>query len=131
MKNKYQIWYLGYAFSVLLLLAIFLTDFPKMTDLGLAVLFSAVFSVSHTQLLHGKMIKSDKDYKIEAMDERNMAIKEKAGNVTNMVNMVLLGLATVIFIAMDYITPAIITGAIVALQPVILILISSRIEKNI
>ena len=40
MKNKYQIWYIGYIISILLILIILLTDFPQMVDIGLAVLFS-------------------------------------------------------------------------------------------
>ena len=59
------------------------------------------------------------------MDERNVIIKEKAGNITNM-----LGVATVIFICLDYIIPAIIVGSIIAIQPIILIIISSVLEKK-
>lgn len=55
MKNKNKIWYLGYVVSVILVLIIFLTDFSKMVDMGLAILFTAVFSVSHTQILHNKI----------------------------------------------------------------------------
>ena len=44
--------------------------------------------------------------------------------------MTLLGLATVIFIAFDYIFSAIVTGVIVAVQPVILIIISNALEKK-
>ena len=103
MKNKYQIWYIGYIISLLLVLIILFTDFSKMVDIGLAILFSVVFSVSYVQVWHNKMMKNDTDYKINVMDERNIMIKEKAGNVTNMVNTTLLGLATVIFICLDYV----------------------------
>lgn len=64
------------------------------------------------------------------MDERNVIIKEKAGNITNMFNTILLGVATVIFICLDYIIPAIIVGSIIAIQPIILIIISSVLEKK-
>ena len=101
-----------------------------MVDIGLAVLFSAIFSVSYTQLFHNKMMKNDRDYKVNVMDERNILIKEKAGNITNMLNMVLLGLMTVVFIALDYVIPAIITGVIIAIQPIILIIVSNMIEKK-
>ncbi|MDT6948030.1 hypothetical protein NNO71_14320 [Enterococcus faecium] len=101
-----------------------------MVDIGLAILFSAVFGVSHVQILHDKMIKNDADYKINVMDERNIIIKEKAGNITNMFNTILLGVATVIFICLDYIIPAIIVGSIIAIQPIILIIISSVLEKK-
>lgn len=128
MKNK--IWYAGYIVSLCIVLIIFLTDFNKMVDIGLAVLFSAIFSVSHTQILHSKMMKNDTEYKIHVMDERNIAIKEKAGNITNMITLTLLGLATVGFICLDLLIPAIVTGAIITVQPVILILVSNRIEKK-
>lgn len=131
MKNKYMIWYLGYVFSIILIVIIFLTDFSKMVDIGLAILFTAVFSVSHTQILHNKLMKEDRDYKVSVMDERNIAIKEKAGNITNMITLVQLGLATVIFICLDYLIPAIITGGIIVLQPIVLIIVSNMIEKKI
>lgn len=65
MKNK--IWYLGYFVSLCIVLVIFLTDFSEMVDIGLAVLFSAIFSVSHMQILHNKMMKNDKEYKNDVM----------------------------------------------------------------
>lgn len=43
MKNKGQIWYIGYIVSLFLIVIILVTDFPKMVDIGLAILFSAVF----------------------------------------------------------------------------------------
>ncbi len=128
MKNK--IWYTGYIISLCIVLIVFLTDFNKMVDIGLAVLFSAIFSVSHTQILHNKMMKNDTEYKNDVMDERNIAIKEKAGNITNMITLTLLGLATVIFICLDLLLPAIVTGAIITVQPVILIIVSNMIEKK-
>lgn len=128
MRNK--IWYMGYIISLCLVLIIFLTDFNKMIDIGLAVLFSAIFSVSHTQILHNKMMKNDTEYKNNVMDERNIAIKEKAGNITNMITLALLGLATVVFICLDLLLPAIVTGAIITVQPVILIIVSNMIEKK-
>ena len=92
MENKYQIWYIGYIISFLLLFIILFTDFSKMVDIGLTILFSAIFSISHVQILHNKMIRNDADYRINVMDERNIMVKEKAGNMTNMVNTILFGL---------------------------------------
>lgn len=130
MKNKYQIWYIGYIISLVLILIVLLTDCSKAVDIGLTILFSVVFSVSHVQVLHNKMLKNDSDYKINVMDERNIAIKEKSGNITNMITLALLGITTVIFILLDYLVPAIITGVIVVAQPIILIIVSSIIEKK-
>lgn len=131
MKNNNTKWYLGYGISAAIILLIALTDLSREMDLALGFLFAVVFSVSHTQILHSKMLRTDDDYRINVMDERNIMIKEKAGNITNMVTLVLLGLATVLFIALDYIIPAVVTGIIVAVQPLVLIIISSAIEKKV
>lgn len=131
MKNNNTKWYLGYGISAAIILLIALTDLSREMDLALSILFAVVFSVSHTQILHSKMLRTDDDYRISVMDERNIMIKEKAGNITNMVTLVLLGLATVLFIALDYIIPAVVTGIIVAVQPLVLIIISSAIEKKV
>lgn len=131
MKNNNTKWYLGYGISAAIILLIALTDLSREMDLALGILFAVVFSGSHTQILHSKMLRTDDDYRINVMDERNIMIKEKAGNITNMVTIVLLGLATVLFIALDYIIPAVVTGIIVAVQPLVLIIISSAIEKKV
>ena len=125
-----MIWYLGYAASLALILIIILTDLPGKADMALAVLMAVIFSVSHMNIFHNKMLSRDDDYRVSVMDERNIAIREKAGNIANMATMTLLGLATVIFIAFDYIFSAIVTGVIVAVQPVILIIISNALEKR-
>lgn len=130
MKNRNKLWYIGYIVSAILVLIIFFTDFSKMADIGLLILMCIIFSVSYTQLLHNKMMKNDRDYKVNIMDERNISIKEKSGNITNMITMVLLGIATVIFISFDYLISAIITGVIILIQPIILIIVSNLIEKK-
>lgn len=131
MINKKSTWYLGYLVAAIIVLILCVTDLPKAVDLALSILFASIFSVTHVQILHKKMLVTDKDYKILVMDERDVAIKEKAGNITNMVNMVLMGCATVVFIALDYIVPAVILGVIVFIQPVILIVTSNCVEKKL
>lgn len=130
MKNKRKIWYIGYVISFLLIIIVFFTDFPKMVDIALLILYSLIFSVSRVQILHNKMLETDRDYKIDMMDERSIMIKDKVGSITNIFNTVLFGFVTVIFIALDYLIPAIITGVILLIQPIILIGISIMIEKK-
>ena len=84
MKNKKIIWYGGYIAAALVILIIVVTDLPEVADAGLAILFAVLFSASHVSLWHDKMMEKDKDYRIEVMDERNIAIKEKAGNITDL-----------------------------------------------
>jgi len=78
-KIKKIIWYGGYVAAALVILIIAVTDLPEAADAGLAILFAILFSVSHVTLWHDKMMEKDRDYRIEVMDERNIAIKEKAG----------------------------------------------------
>ena len=120
----------GYVVALGIVLLIVLTDFPNVVDIALCFTFAVVFAVSHVNLFQEKMLKTDKDYKINVMDERNIAIKEKAGNAANMINTLLLGAATMIFIAMNYIVPAVILGVVVLIQPVILLVVSQVIEKK-
>lgn len=128
--NKKTMCYIGYAFAAILVIVLFVTDLPKMVNAGLSILFASVFSISHVQLWHDKMLHTNKDYKTEVLDERNIAIKEKTGNITNIITITLLGIITVIFITLDYIVPAIFTGAILLLQPIIMLFVNSLIEKH-
>lgn len=129
MKEKF--WYFGYVVALLLILLIAFTDFPSGADMALAILFTCVFSITHTQLLHRRMLHTDSSYRINVLDERNIAIKEKAGNITNMITLMLLGIAMLIFITLNYMVSAIIVGVIILIQPLVLIIASSIIEKKI
>lgn len=130
MKSKKMLWYLGYVVSLILIVVIFLTDFPVKLDIALMILSTIIFSVTHVEVLHRKMLQTDKEYRVSVLDERNISIKEKAGSITNMITMILLGLTTVAFIQLNYIIPAIIVGAIVVIQPIILSISSNFIEKK-
>lgn len=130
MKSKKMLWHLGYVVSLILIVVIFLTDFPVKLDIALMILSTIIFSVTHVEVLHRKMLQTDKEYRVSVLDERNISIKEKAGSITNMITMILLGLTTVAFIQLNYIIPAIIVGAIVVIQPIILSISSNFIEKK-
>ena len=130
-KNRTKLWYLGYAACAVMLLLIAFAGLPKSTDVGLACAFGAVFGVSHVQLWYDRQVKKDESFEIEVTDERNVQIKYRAGYLVCGVDMFLFGLATVVFIILDYTLPAVITGVMLALQPVILIGASSIIGKKI
>ncbi len=126
MKEKF--WYFGYVVGLLLILLIAFTDFPSGADMALAILFTCVFSVTHTQLLHRRMLHTDSSYRINVLDERNIAIKEKAGNITNMITLMLLGIAMLIFITLNYMVSAIIVGVIILIQPLVLIIANIGVQ---
>ena len=129
--NKTKLWYLGYAVCAVIMLLIVFADLPRVADIGLSCAFGAIFGVSYSQLWYDKQVKKDPDFEIEVEDERNVQIKYRAGYLTCGIDWLLLSAATVAFIILDYTLPAIITGAILLLQPVILVVASNIIEKKI
>lgn len=130
MKNKRTVWYLGYVVAVVLVAVMFFTDLPEVADIALGMVVAVIFSVTHGQIMHQRMLEKEDGYRTEVMDERNIAIKEKTGNIGNMVNLLLMGCVTVIFIALDYRVPAIIMGVNIFIQALILIGISNSLEKK-
>ncbi len=128
--KKSRLWYIGYAIAAGIAAVILFGDFSEITDAGLGVAFAAVFAVTHVRCVHQKMLEQDEDYKMNVMDERNIAIKEKAGNIGNMINMALLGVLLVVFIVLGYDLPAVLLGAVIVIQPFLLIVISTRIGRR-
>lgn len=129
--NKKMIWYLGYGVSVLIVYTVCMMNASELFKAAGCVLASIIFSISHVQLLHEKMLREDHDYRIAVKDERNMTIKEKAGNLTNVINVGLLGIISVVFFTMDYVIPAIVVAILLLINPFIMILISNRLEKKV
>lgn len=128
--KRNRIWYFGYLTAAVLALVGYFGGLNEPVRTGVCVLAAAIFAVSHVQLLHGKMMQTDRDYRISVLDERSIAIKEKAGNIANMVNTVLMGMAAVLFILLDQLLPAVVLGVCILVQPIILIVISNLLEKK-
>ncbi|HIX80858.1 MAG TPA: DUF2178 domain-containing protein [Candidatus Erysipelatoclostridium merdavium] len=130
MKKNKKIWYIGYLVSLIIIIVIAFTDLDTNIDIALSLLFSAIIGVSLSKLLHQKMANYDLDYRRNVSDERLVTIKEKSGNIVNVINIVLLALAMILFIGLGYQIPTIVTAVILAIQPIMLIIISSVFEKK-
>ena len=130
MKKNKKIWYVGYLVSLIIIIVIAFTDLDTNIDIALSLLFSAIIGVSLSKLLHQKMANYDLDYRRNVSDERLVTIKEKSGNIVNVINIVLLALAMILFIGLGYQIPTIVTAVILAIQPIMLIIISSVFEKK-
>ena len=129
--NKTKLWYLGYAVCAVILLLIAFADLPRAADIGLSCAFGAIFGVSYSQLWYDRQVRKDPDFEVEVEDERNVQIKYRAGYLTCGIDWLLLSAATVAFIILDYTLPAIITGVILVMQPVILIVASNLVGKKL
>lgn len=130
MKKNKKIWYVGYLVSLIIIIVIAFTDLDTNIDIALSLLFSAIIGVSLSKLLHQKMVNSDLDYRRNVFDERLIAIKEKSGNIVNVINIILLGFAMILFIGLGYIIPTIVTAVILVIQPIMLIIVSNVMEKK-
>lgn len=130
MKKNKKIWYVGYFVALIIIIVIAFTDLDTNIDIALSLLFSAIIGVSLSRLLHQKMANYDLDYRRNVFDERLVTITEKSGNIVNVINIVLLALAMILFIGLGYQIPTIVTAVILAIQPIMLIIISSVFEKK-
>ncbi|ALZ87014.1 hypothetical protein APT62_00450 [Aerococcus urinaeequi] len=133
MKKNKVFGYTMIALSIVSLIILILgrSSFSRNIEIVLTLMFSSFFSIGLVTVKHNVLMINDKDYSVEVEDERNKLIKEKTGNIANLINIALLGAITVVFIAYDYIIPAIITGVFIFLQPVMMIFISNYLEKKI
>ena len=129
MSMKRMVSYVCYAVAALALLAVAFLQLPQQADVGLALLFAMAFGAGNTNRVLAKWAQ-DSEYQKHVMDERNLAIKEKAGNITNMFTTTLLGIAIVVFLCMGYVFPAVVLGGVVVAQLVSLIFVSSLLEKK-
>ncbi len=130
MKKNKKIWYVGYLVALIIIIVIAFTDLDTNIDIALSLLFSAIIGVSFSKLLHQKMANYDLDYRRIVSDERLVAIKEKSGNIVNVINIILLALVMILFIGLGYKIPTIVTAVILAIQPIMLIVVSNVIEKK-
>ncbi len=130
MKKNKKIWYVGYLVSLIIIIVIAFTDLDTNIDIALSLLISAIIGVSLSKLLHQKMANYNLDYRRNVFDERLIAIKEKSGNIVNVINIILLGFAMILFIGLGYIIPTIVTAVILVIQPIMLIIVSNVMEKK-
>lgn len=130
MKRNQKLWYLGYPVAAILAAAAVWGGVPEAVRLALGIAAAALVGVCHTSLLHEKMLRTDPDYRVAVLDERNLALKEKAGNIANAANLTLMGIAAVVFLGLGYTVPALVLWGLIAVNPLILIGISSLLEKR-
>ena len=130
MKRNQKLWYLGYPAAAILAAAAVWGGVPEAVRLALGIAAAALVGVCHTSLLHEKMLRTDPDYRVAVLDERNLALKEKTGNIANAANLALMGIAAVVFLGLGYTVPALVVWGLIAVNPLILIGVSRLLEKR-
>ncbi|MGL6201480.1 MAG: hypothetical protein ACRC3H_21370 [Lachnospiraceae bacterium] len=130
MKSKGYV--AGLLIGIILVIAAALSgrwDWADGIKIALSVCGAIIISICYVRLTYNKIIR-DKNMKRKVFDERNVMILEKTSHVTNSITCLLLGIAAVIFIVLEYTIPAVIIGVIIIVQPIIMIVVSERIEKQ-
>ena len=129
MKNS-KIWYLGYVLgfcSLVLVLALKLNEALK---IFLTFIFAMSISVSHVNIMHNKMIKNDKSYKIDVNDERSEKIRDKVNAMMASILLLIIGIVAVICISIKAYLPAVLLIISIVFSPFIMFFITKYYEKK-
>lgn len=78
--KKGKLWYLGYVVAAGFLVALFVLKNSAVWGIICSMGFAGIFSATHVNVMHEKMLEQDADYQRNIKDERNIMIREKAGN---------------------------------------------------
>src|SRR5699024_11073561 len=95
MKKKVFIG-LGFAIAGIALVLSFVFDNNHTAEILSIFIFAVSFSISFVNLIHDKMLKTDKDYRISIKDERSEIIRDKVNAVIILLFMFMNSLIAVI-----------------------------------
>jgi len=95
MKKKVFIG-LGFAIAGIALVLSFVFDNNHTAEILSIFIFAVSFSISFVNLIHDKMLKTDKDYRISIKDERSEIIRDKVNAAMSPVFMFMNSLIAVI-----------------------------------
>ena len=127
MKSN-NIWYLGYLislFSLILLLTLNLNDALRVC---LIMVFAISLAVSQVQIMHRRLLEKDPDYKISVNDERNEKIRDKVNATMASVLMLLMGVISVVCIAVQAYLPAGLLAISLGSSPILMMMINKYYE---
>ena len=125
-----KLWYLGYLVGICSLLAVFTLNLHEGVRALLIFVFAISVSVSYVQMMHHKLLKTDRDYKISMNDERNEKIRDKVNATMTPILMLLMELIALICIAVEAYIPAALLAISVCCSPVIMLFISKYYEQK-
>lgn len=125
-----KLWYLGYLVGICSLLAIFTLNLNEVVRALLSFVYAISVSVSLVQLTHYRLLEKDRDYKISVNDERNEKIRDKVNATMSSILMLLMGIISVVCIAVEAYIPATLLAVSVGCSPIIMLFISKYYEQK-
>lgn len=108
--------------------AYFSLDLNSLWGKGLLIGGVIITMVSYILFFYNRLMR-DRDFKKEIFDERYVMIKEKTGYLLLFILYFLLSVAVATFLILDYKVPAAIIAGILFIQPLLLVIISDRLDK--
>ena len=119
----------GMFFGVIVAItAYFSLDLNSLWGKGLLIGGVIITMVSYILFFYNRLMR-DRDFKKEIFDERYVMIKEKTGYLLLFILYFLLSVAVATFLILDYKVPAAIIAGILFIQPLLLVIISERLDK--
>lgn len=125
-----KLWYLGYVVGICSLLAVFKYNLNESARVLFIFIFAISISVSYVQLTHHRLLAKDRDYKISVNDERNEKIRDKVNATMPSILMLLMGIISVVCIAVEAYIPATLLAVSVGCSPIIMLFISKYYEQK-
>ena len=125
-----KLWYLGYLVGICSLLAVFTLNLNEAVRVLFIFIFAISISVSYVQLTHHRLLAKDRDYKISVNDERNERIRDKVNATMSSILMLLMGIISVVCIAVEAYIPATLLAVSVGCSPIIMLFISKYYEQK-
>ena len=129
MKN-YKIWYIVCFIGIFGLFLMFALKLSEAMKVVLAPVFAACLSISSVKIIHYKMLEKDHNYKVSINDERNEKIRDKVNGTMASVLMLLMGIISVICIALKAYLPALLLAISVGCSPLIMFFINRYFEQK-
>lgn len=130
MKNN-KIWYLGYLIGICSLILMFVFDLNEVVEIALTFVFAISVSISTVEIMHNRMMETDRNYKINVNDERNEKIRDKVNATMASILMILMAIVAVVSISVKAYLPAALLAISVACSPLIMFFINAYYEKKI
>lgn len=126
--NKW--WYLGYLVGICSLLAVFTLNLNEAARVLFIFVFAISVSISYVQLTHHRLLAKDRDYKISVNDERNEKIRDKVNATMSSILILLMGIISVVCIAVEAYIPAALLAVSVGCSPIIMFFINKYYEQK-
>lgn len=128
MKKKVFIG-LGFAIAGIALVLSFVFDNNHTAEILSIFIFAVSFSISFVNLIHDKMLKTDKDYRISIKDERSEIIRDKVNAAMSPVFMFMNSLIAVISFINGENIAAVLLLSVTGISPIAMHFINKHYEN--